>query len=67
MRIRPMTFQDVEVVTEFFQAMLEAMAAFGGHSLQDSSVVAEWCHDRVQSKLRATDHLLLIAETSSSP
>ena len=67
MQIRPMTLQDVEVATEFFHAMLEAMAAFGGHALQDAAVVADWCRDRLQTKLRAPNHLFLVAETQAPP
>jgi GNAT superfamily N-acetyltransferase len=62
-----MTLQDMEVATEFFRAMLEAMTTFGGHALQDAAVVEDWCRDRLQTKLRAPNYLFLVAETQSSP
>ena len=60
-----MMLPDVEVATEFFHAMLEAMADFGGHPLQVLSVVTKWCRDHIQSKLGESNHLFLVAETLS--
>jgi imidazoleglycerol phosphate dehydratase HisB len=36
MEIRRLAHQEIDTAIKFFQAMLDAMASFSGHALQDS-------------------------------
>jgi ribosomal protein S18 acetylase RimI-like enzyme len=66
MRIRNADRLDVEVAVEFMLAMLDEMASVEGHPLAERGQVSAWLRERITSAIHAPDHLLLVAETSSS-
>jgi ribosomal protein S18 acetylase RimI-like enzyme len=67
MQIRKLVHQEIDTVIEFLQAMLDAMAFFGGHALQDPYSVSNWFRDSIQSQIESPNHLFLVAELNSSP
>lgn len=66
MQIRKLSHQEIETIIEFLLAMLDEMASFGGHVLQDSGSGANWFRDRIQSQIESPDHLFLGAELNDS-
>jgi ribosomal protein S18 acetylase RimI-like enzyme len=67
MQIRKLVHQEIDTVIEFLQAMLDAMASFGGHALQDPHSVSNWFRDSIQSQIESPDHLFLVVELNVSP
>lgn len=66
MQIRKLSHQEIDTVIEFLQAMLDAMASFGGHCLQDPHSVSNWFRDSLQSQIESPDRLFLVAELGIS-
>ncbi|WP_256871662.1 GNAT family N-acetyltransferase [Nostoc sp. TCL26-01] len=66
MQIRKLVHQEIDTVIEFLQAMLDAMASFGGHALQDPHSVSSWFRDSIQSQIESPNHLFLVAELNVS-
>lgn len=66
MQIRKLAHQEIDTAIEFLQAMLNAMAFFGGHVLQDQHSVSNCFRDSIQSQIESPDHLFLIAELAIS-
>lgn len=66
MQIRKLVHQEIDTVIEFLQAMLDEMASFGGHVLQDPHSISRWFRDSIQSQIESPDHLFLGAELNSS-
>jgi ribosomal protein S18 acetylase RimI-like enzyme len=67
MQIRRLAHQEIDTVIEFLQAMLDTMASFGGHVLQDSHSVSTWFRDSIQSQIESPNHLFLVVELNASP
>ncbi len=69
MQIRKLAHQEIDTIVEFLQAMLDEMASFGGHVLQNPHSISNGFRDSIQSQLESPDHLFLAAElnASSSP
>jgi ribosomal protein S18 acetylase RimI-like enzyme len=65
-QIRKLAQQEIDIVIEFLQAMLDEMASFGGHVLQDPHSISRWFRDSIQSQIESPDHLFLGAELNSS-
>jgi ribosomal protein S18 acetylase RimI-like enzyme len=66
MQIRKLAYQEIDTVIEFLQVMLDEMASFGGHILQDPHSVSNWLRDSIQSQIESPEHLFLVAELNSS-
>lgn len=69
MQIRKLAHQEIDTIVEFLQAMLDEMASFGGHVLQNPHSISNGFRDSIQSQIESLDHLFLAAElnASSSP
>ena len=67
MQIRKLAHQEIDTAIEFIQAMLDAMASFGGHALQDPHSISNWLRKPIQSQIDSPDHLFLVAELDISP
>lgn len=67
MQIRKLAHQEIDTAIEFLQAMLDAMAFFDGHALQDSHFISNCLREPIQSQIDSPDHLFLVAELDSSP
>lgn len=67
MQIRKLAHQEIDIAIEFLQAMLDALASFGGHALQEPHSVSDWFRDSIQSQIESPDHLFLVAELDTSP
>lgn len=66
MQIRKLAHQEIDIAIEFLQAMLEAMASYGGHALQEPHSVSDWFRDSIQSQIESPEHLFLVAVDTSS-
>jgi ribosomal protein S18 acetylase RimI-like enzyme len=66
MQIRKLAHQEIDTVIEFLQAMLDEMAFFGGHALQDSNSASNWFRDSIQAQIESPNHLFLVVELNSS-
>lgn len=67
MQIRKLAHQEIDTAIEFIQAMLDAMASFSGHALQDPHSISNWLRSPIQSQIDSPDHLFLVAELDISP
>ena len=65
MQIRTLFHQEIDAVIEFLQAMLDEMASFGGHVLQNSDSGSKWFRDRIQVQIESPDHLFLGVELNA--
>lgn len=66
MQIRMLSHHEIDTAVEFLQAMISAMASYGGHPAQEAEPTHQWLRDRILSTITATDHLFLVAELSPS-
>lgn len=67
MQIRKLAHQEIDTAIEFLQAMLDAMAFFEDHALQDPHSISNWLRKSIQSQIDSPDHLFLVPELDSSP
>ena len=67
MRIRKLAHPEIDTAIGFLQAMLDAMASFGVHALQDPHSISNWLRKPIQSQIGSPDHLFLVAELDILP
>lgn len=67
MQIRKLSHHEIETIVEYLQAMLDEMASFGGHGVQDSDAGSNWLLNCIQSQIDSSDHLFLGVELDTAP
>jgi ribosomal protein S18 acetylase RimI-like enzyme len=67
MQIRKLSHHEIETIIEYLQVMLDEMASFGGHGLQNSDAGSTWLRDCISSQINSPDHLFLSVELDTAP
>lgn len=66
MQIRILSDQDLDTAIDFLHAMIDEMASFGGHPIQDPNQTSNWFRVHISSHIKSPDHLFLIADNLST-
>jgi hypothetical protein len=60
MKLRQATVRDIDAVVDLVTAMLQEMAAHGGHALGEETQARSWLRARLARSLGKEDHLCVV-------